>query len=160
GNGALLIGRCAMDAQGEAVVVASFRKFDRNFYDRIAEEIRGIRILDPTDQPRPNEEVRTFTLSTAAGEEDPEGAVAAPLELRVGVSGTALASAIARIDQVIVIATIISILFGAAAGFAVARRLVEPLGKLASEARKVAEGTAAPVEVRGRDEVAELGNAF
>ncbi len=87
-------------------------------------------------------------------------AAVAALELRVGVSGTALASAIARIDQVIVVATLISIAFGAFVGFGVARRLVSPLGALAGEARKVAEGTAAPVEVRGRDEVAELATAF
>ncbi|MGZ3417689.1 MAG: sensor histidine kinase [Polyangiales bacterium] len=160
GNGAALVAQCAREEHGEAVVVVTFRKMDRAFFDRLAEEVRGIRILDASDQPRPNEEVRAFTLPTAPSEEEPENSPPVPLELRVGVSGTALASAIARIDQVIVIATIISIFFGAAVGFAVARRLVEPLGKLALEARKVAEGTAAPVEVRGRDEVAELGNAF
>jgi signal transduction histidine kinase len=159
-GGAALVARCAREERGEAVVVATFRKLDRAFFDRIAEEVRGVRILDPNDQPRANEEVRTFTLPTSPSEEEPDGAQAIPLELRVGVSGTALASAIARIDQVIVVATLVSILFGAFVGFAVARRLVEPLGKLAKEARKVAEGTAAPVEVRGRDEVAELGNAF
>jgi signal transduction histidine kinase len=162
GGGAALVSRCAGEDREhtEAVIVVTFRKMDRAFFDRLAEEVRGIRILEPNEQPRPNEEVRAFTLPTAPSQDDPEGAPPVPLELRVGVSGTALASAIARIDQVIVIATLISILFGAAVGFAVARRLVEPLGKLALEARKVAEGTAAPVEVRGRDEVAELGNAF
>lgn len=159
-GGAALVARCAREERGEAVLVATFRKLDRAFFDRLVEEVRGVRILESGDSARPNEEVRSFTVPTVSIDDTDAGAPAAPLELRVGVSGTALASAIARIDQVIVIATLISIAFGAFVGFAVARRLVSPLGALASEARKVAEGTAAPVEVRGRDEVAELATAF
>jgi two-component system nitrogen regulation sensor histidine kinase NtrY len=160
GSGAALVARCAREERGEAVLVATFRKLDRPFFDRLVEEVRGVRILETSEAARPNEEVRSFTLPTVSIDDTDAGSPAAPLELRVGVSGTALASAIARIDQVIVIATLISIAFGAFVGFAVARRLVSPLGALAGEARKVAEGTAAPVEVRGRDEVAELATAF
>ncbi|MBI2388121.1 MAG: HAMP domain-containing histidine kinase [Deltaproteobacteria bacterium] len=160
GNAAALVSRCAREERGEAVVVATFRKLDRAFFDRIAEEVRGIRILETGDAPHRDEAVRSFTLPTVSFDDVEPGVPAAALELRVGVSGVALASAIARIDQVIVVATLISIAFGAFVGFAVARRLVSPLGALASEARKVAEGTAAPVEVRGRDEVAELAIAF
>ena len=160
GNAAALVARCAREERGEAVVVATFRKLDRAFFDRLAEEVRGIRILEPNDAPHPNEEVRSFGLPTVSIDDTDAGAPAAAIELRVGVAGAALATAIARIDQVIVVATLISIAFGAFMGFAVARRLVSPLGALASEARKVAEGTAAPVEVRGRDEVAELALAF
>jgi two-component system, NtrC family, nitrogen regulation sensor histidine kinase NtrY len=98
-------------------------------------------------------------LPTAPSDED-GSTNATPLELRVAVSGAALTTQIARIDQVIVIATLVSIVFGAAVGFAVSRRLVAPLGALASQAAKVAEGTAQPVEVRGRDEVAALATAF
>jgi len=160
-GGAALVARCAREERGEAVLVATFRKLDRPFFDRVIEEVRGVRILEANESAHQNEEVRSFTLPTVSIDDTDAGSPAAPLELRVGVSGTALASAIARIDQVIVIATLISIAFGAFVGFAVARRLVSPLGALASEARKVAEGTAAPVEVpRGRDEVAELATAF
>ncbi len=159
-NGAALLARCAREERGQAVVVAAFRKLDRAFFDRLVEEVRGVRILEPGDGPKRDEEVRAFTLPTVPSEEDDPAATAAPLELRVAVSGTSLASAIARIDQVIVVATLVSIAFGAAVGFAVARRLVSPLDARANEARKVAEGTAAPVEVRGRDEVAALAGAF
>lgn len=159
-NGAALLARCAREERGQAVVVASFRKLDRAFFDRLVEEVRGVRILEPGDGAHRDEEVRAFTLPTVPSDEDGVPALASPLELRVAVSGTSLASAIARIDQVIVVATLVSIAFGAAVGFAAARRLVLPLGALASEARKVAEGTAAPVEVRGRDEVAALAIAF
>jgi signal transduction histidine kinase len=160
GDGAALVARCAREERGEAVVVATFRKLDRAFFERLAEEVRGVRILEPDEQPNADEEVRAFTLPTVAEGEEGAPAAAGPLELRVAVSGSALASAIKRIDQVIVLSTLVSILFGAAVGFAVARRLVLPLGALAGEARKVAEGTATPVVVRGRDEVAELATAF
>jgi len=159
-EGTALLARCAREERGEAVLVSAFRKLDRPFFDQIADEVRGSRILAPGEAPRAGEEVRTFSLAMVPAEDAEPGSRAAPLDLRVAVSGAALVSAIARIDQVIVVSTIVSILFGAAVGFAVARRLVQPLNTLATEARKVAEGTAAPVEVRGRDEVAELAKAF
>ena len=159
GDGAALVARCAREEGGEAVLVAALRKLDRAFFDRLADEVRGVRILTPGEQARPDEIVQTFTLPASPSDET-DATSAPPLEMSVGISGAALASAIARIDQVIVVATLVSILFGAAVGFLIARRLVSPLGALASEARKVAEGTAVPVEVRGSDEVAELATAF
>ncbi len=155
---AAIVARCQREERGERVDVTALRKLDPAFFDRLADEVRGVRILAPDATPRPDEIVQKFTLPTAPSPD--AGASSAPLELAVGIPATALASAIARIDQVIVVATLVSILFGAAVGFAVARRLVSPLGRLASEARKVAEGTAAPVEVRGSDEVADLSIAF
>ena len=158
GDAALLVARCLREEHGEKVIVSALHKLDRAFLDHVADEVRGVRILAPGELPRPDEIVQKFTLPTAPS--DDQDGVSEPLELAVGIPATALASAIARINQVILVATLVSILFGAAVGFLVARRLVSPLGALASEARKVAEGTAAPVEVRGRDEVAELAIAF
>ena len=158
GEGAALLARCAREESGEVVLVVALRRLDRPFFDRVAEEVHGVRIFPAGEAGHPDEIVQKFTLTTSPSDEQ-EG-VPEPLELAVGIPATALTSAISRIDQVIVVATLVSILFGAGVGFLVARRLVSPLGKLASEARKVAEGTAEPVEVRGRDEVAELALAF
>jgi signal transduction histidine kinase len=160
GDGAALVYRCAREERGEAVLVTEFRRLDRAFFDKLAEEVRGVRVLLAGDKPRPDEAVRSLTVATAALDEDARDAPPKPLEFSVAVSEAAVTSAIARIDQVIVLATIGAIVFGAAVGFAVARRMVSPLGALAGEARKVAEGTAVPVEVRGRDELAELATAF
>jgi signal transduction histidine kinase len=160
GDATALVFRCAREERGEAVLVTELRRLDRAFFERIAEEVRGIRVLSEGDVPRPDEVVRSLVVATAALDEDAKDAKARPLELKVAVSEAAVTSAIARIDQVIVLATLGAILFGAAVGFAVARRMVSPLGALAGEARKVAEGTAVPVEVRGHDELAELATAF
>jgi signal transduction histidine kinase len=160
GDSTALVFRCAREERGEAVLVTELRRLDRAFFDRIAEEVRGIRVLSEGDVPRPDEVVRSLVVATSALDEDAKDAKARPLELKVAVSEAAVTSAIARIDQVIVLATLGAILFGAAVGFAVARRMVSPLGALAGEARKVAEGTAVPVEVRGHDELAELATAF
>ncbi len=160
GDAAALVFRCAREERGEAVLVTELRRLDRAFFDRLAEEVRGFRVLFEGDVPRPDEVVRSLVVATAALDESAKDGKARPLELKVAVSEAAVTSAIARIDQVIVLATLGAILFGAAVGFAVARRMVSPLGALASEARKVAEGTAVPVEVRGRDELADLAVAF
>lgn len=160
GDGAALIYRCAREERGEVVLVTEFRRLDRPFFDKLAEEVRGVRVLLTGDKARPDEAVRSLMVATAALDEEAKDAPPKALELSVAVSEAAVTSAIARIDQVIVLATLGAIAFGAAVGFAVARRMVSPLGALAGEARKVAEGTAVPVEVRGRDELAELATAF
>jgi len=159
GDGVLLVARCAREERGEAVLVFSVRKMDRAFFDQLEKEVRGIRILLPGEKQPADEEVQTFRLQTSPSDED-GNTNPAPIELRVAVSGAALTTAIKNIDLVIVITTLISIALAAVVGFLVSRRLVAPLGALASQAAKVAEGTAEPVEVKGSDEVAALATAF
>ncbi len=160
GDAAALVFRCAREERGEAVLVTALRRLDRAFFDRIAEEVRGVRVLTEGEVARPDETVRSLVVAPAALDEAAKDAKERPLELKVAVSEAAVTSAISRIDQVIVLATLVAILFGAAVGFEFARRMISPLGALANEARKVAEGTAVPVEVRGRDELASLAVAF
>jgi two-component system nitrogen regulation sensor histidine kinase NtrY len=159
-DGPALVARCAREDRGEAVVVTSYRRIGRALFDELAEEVRGTRVLASGERPKTDEIVRTVSLPTAPADDADPGGNPAPLELSVAINELALTSAIARIDQVIVVATLASILFGAAIGFAVARRLVSPLGALAAQARKVAEGTATPVAITGSDEVAALATAF
>ena len=115
-----------------------------------------MRIVEAGDDNRPNEERRAVDVSSLLVKMDCKSAYV----LSLAISGLPLRLAIARIDQVILLATLGSIIFCAALGFAVARSLVSPLVALASEARKVAQGTAAPVPVQGRDEVGQLATAF
>jgi hypothetical protein len=90
---AAVVARCAREERGEAVLVTALRPLDRAFFDRISDEVRGVRILASGDATRPDEVARPLSLDLGPGPSDEPSVKPPPLQLVVGVSGAGLASA-------------------------------------------------------------------
>ena len=91
------------------------------------------------------------TLSDAAGTQVP---------LVVSKSKAELAANLARVDQTVLYAGLMSAGVALLLAVLLARNLGAPIAELAAEARKVASGEARPLRVRGAGEIAELAQAF
>jgi len=81
------------------------------------------------------------------------------------VAGTMDATFVTEVTQAIlwtsVAITIVVIIIGALVAAAVSRQMTKPLGRLVKHARLVAEGDLQEnIEVKGRDEIAQLASAF
>jgi two-component system, NtrC family, nitrogen regulation sensor histidine kinase NtrY len=82
------------------------------------------------------------------------------LKITISKSTRELETKLARIDQLILLATLISVGLALLLSFILARSLGRPLEQLAQEARKVASGTAKPLTVRSSGEIRDLAIAF
>jgi two-component system nitrogen regulation sensor histidine kinase NtrY len=84
----------------------------------------------------------------------------ASLAIAIAKPKSELVETLARIDQTILYAGLMSTGLALVLAVLFARSLGRPIAELASEARKVASGQARPLRVRGAGEIAELAEAF
>jgi len=103
-------------------------------------------------------------LNTSGGETDINGYLAISGGTLL-VAGTMDADFIQQVTQAIlwigIAITLVVIILGSLVAAAVSRQMTKPLGRLVKHARLVAEGDLqADIEVKGRDEIAQLAEAF
>jgi two-component system, NtrC family, nitrogen regulation sensor histidine kinase NtrY len=147
---AALMARCTR-RQGQVEVGLIGARYLTGIRDRIGKAY-GVRLAivgEPDASAREGEEVIEVPVDPASG-----------LRLVAATSTRSLDQALARLDQVVLVAGGVSLLAAILIAVVLARSLANPIAQLASEVREVTSGEPRPVSVRGTREMRLLAQAF
>jgi len=152
-----LVSRCRKRGPtGQAITLVGARHL-KGLVDRLGQTLDVRASLGPAPPPSDDVATATCTLgdSTAASV-----ASSTPVSIAIAKPKTELVDNLARIDQTVLFAGLMSTGLALILAVLLARSLGRPIAELAAEARKVASGQARPLRVRGAGEIAELAQAF
>lgn len=147
---AALMARCTR-RQGSGEVGLVGARYLTAIRDRIGKAY-GVRLAiagEPDAVARPGEEVVEVPVDAASG-----------LRLVAATSTRGLDQALARLDQVVLVAGGVTLLAAILIAVVLARSLANPIAQLAAEVREVTAGEPRPVHVRGTREMRQLAQAF
>jgi signal transduction histidine kinase len=150
GEAPALVSRCLKPVTGGRAVGLAGARLLQPLLARLANTIDAKVTLGP---PLADDgaAVATCVLNDAAG---------AVLPIGVSKPKTELVENLARIDQAVLYAGLVSMGVALVLAVLLARNLGRPIAELAREARKVAAGEARPLRVRGAGEIADLAQSF
>ncbi|HEX4448668.1 MAG TPA: ATP-binding protein, partial [Polyangiaceae bacterium] len=155
GSEPALVSRCRKQGPGALAVGLVGARHLAPVIERLGKTVDATVTLGPAlaDAPPVPDDVAqaSCTLIDAAGTQVP---------IVVSKTKAELAGNLARIDQTILYAGLMSAGIALLLAVLLARSLGAPIAELAAEARKVASGEARPLPVRGAGEIAELAQAF
>ena len=144
-----IVARCRAEKEGQAAALVGVR---------VTENL--LQSLAPADlevhegkgkSPSRDVAQATCAVSDAGGQR---------LAITVTKSKAELEKSLAKIDQTLLLASMVSAGAALLLGIVLARSLSRPLAELAEQAGKVGRGEAQPIVVRGTRETKELGHAF
>jgi signal transduction histidine kinase len=150
-----LVERCRKSGAGGHRMVLIGARHLQGLVDRLGQTLD---VRASLGAPPPAHGAADDTLATATcALTDASGT---SLAIAIAKPKSELVETLARIDQTILYAGLMSTGLALVLAVLFARSLGRPIAELASEARKVASGQARPLRVRGAGEIAELAEAF
>jgi signal transduction histidine kinase len=146
-----LVARCRkLGAGGKTIALVGARHLT-GVVDRLSQTLDVHASLGEAPPRRDDVATASCALHDASG---------AALAISIAKPKSELVENLARIDQTVLYAGLMSTGLALVLAVLLARSLGRPIAELASEARKVASGQARPLRVGGAGEIAELAQAF